>query len=472
MPRSVHKSESMGTDSVWRLLFRFSGPAIISMLVGASYNFIDAIWVGRLGTDALAALTLGHPMMMVMLSIVMGTGVGAASLIARRLGDGRHEEASRVASTTITILMLIGGLMTAISLPLLPSLLRLFGATDTVMPLARDYMSILIVFAAVNAFYMGMGTVVRAEGSPIYASIVHIIGMVCNIILDPLLIFGWGPFPEMGIAGAAIATVIARGIGAILYIYFFASGRSSAKFSLRYFIPDLKILKEIYRIGLPAIVRFGGFSVVMIFVNKVAIGFGVTTIAVIGVIFRTNSFARMPSMGISQGSLPLIGYNYGARKLNRVGEVFMKAMKASFAWGLLCALLVLFFPQQILSVFNSEPEFIRQGVPAMRLFAIVYLTMGIRQNAGSFFQGIGKGLPSLIIGLAREWLFILPLIYILSALIGRTGVWLTFPISDVLGAILAVVWIFVEARRMGLHFHLMYPRSSASIEEGETNNEQ
>ena len=174
-------------------------------------------------------------------------------------------------------------------------------------------------------------------------------------------------------------------------------------------------------------------------------------------------------MGISQGSLPLIGYNYGSRKLDRVGEVFMKAMKASFAWGLLCALIVLFFPVQILSVFNSEPEFLEQGVLAMRLFAIVYLTMGTRQNVGSFFQGIGKGLPSLIIGLAREFIFILPLVYMLSALIGRTGVWLTFPISDVLGAILALVWILVEARRMGLQFHLIYPKPSASIENGETN---
>ena len=294
MPRRVHKSESMGTDSIWRLLLRFSGPATIAMLVGSSYNIIDAIWVGDLGTDALAALTLGHPMMMIMLSIVMGTGVGSASLVARRLGEGRHEEASRVASTTITVLLIIGGLMTAITLPILPKLLRAFGATETVMPFAYDYMSILIIFAAVNAFYMGIGSVVRAEGSPIYASVVHVICVVGNIILDPLLIFGWGPFPQMGIAGAAAATVIARGIGAVLYIYFFASGKSSSKFRLSYFVPDMNILKEIYRVGVPAIVRFGGFSVVMIFVNKVAIGFGVTTIAVLGVIFRTNSFARMP----------------------------------------------------------------------------------------------------------------------------------------------------------------------------------
>ena len=447
----------MGTDSIWRLLFKFSGPATVAMLVGSSYSIVDAIWLGRLGTDALAAMTLSHPLMMIMLSIIMGTGVGSASLISRRLGAGQHKEASKVASTTITLLLITGGLMTAISLPLLPGLLSALGTTETVMPLAQNYLSILIIFAFIDAFYMGMGHIVRAEGSPVYASIVHIVAMIINIILDPLLIFGWGPFPEMGIAGAAVATVIARGIGAILYIYFFASGKSSASFSLRYFIPGLSILKEIYRVGFASILRHGGFSLLMILINRVAIGFGVTTVAILGVVFRTNSFARMPSMGISEGLLPLVGYNYGARNLYRVGEVFIKAMKASLLWGLFCALLAFFFPAQILSVFNSEPQFLEQGIPAMRLFAVVYLTMATRQNTSSFFQGVGKGLPALIIGLAREYLFMLPFIYIFPRMMGQMGVWVTFPVADVLGAILALVWIVLEARKMGVHFQLFYP---------------
>ncbi|MBT3362628.1 MAG: MATE family efflux transporter [Chloroflexi bacterium] len=467
MPRHIHKSAIMGTDSIWRLLLRFSGPATIAMIVGSSYTIVDTIWVGRLGTDALAAITLTHPLVMILLSIVMGTGVGSASLIARRLGSGQYQEASKVASTTMTLLLIIGGLATAITLPYLTGLLNILGASGSVLSFGQDYLYIILMFAVVETFYMGMGHVVRAEGSPMYASVVHIIGMLTNLVLDPILIFGWGPFPEMGIAGAATATVIARSIGAILYIYFFVSGRSSAKFRLSNFIPRLKVLWEIYRVGLPSILRFGGFSVLMIFINRVAVGFGVTIVAVMGVIFRTNSFARMPSLGITEGALPLIGYNYGAKNLNRVGEVFVKAMKASFIWGLLCALLALIFPKQILSVFNSEPQFVEQGIPAMRLFAIVYLTMGARQIPSAFFQGIGKGLPALIIGLAREYLFILPLIYILPRLMEQMGLWITFPVSDILGAVLGLSWVLFESRRMGIRFRFFYPSKRSATEVNE-----
>jgi len=463
MPRKVHKSAAMGTDTIWRLLFRFSGPAIIAMMVAASYHIVDTIYVGSLGTDALAAMTISQPIMLIFIAVESGSGIGAASLIARRLGEKRTDEASRVLCIAITLTIVLGGLMTAISLPLLNPILTVFGATETVLPLAHSYVSILIFFAVVDSFFMVMGAVIRSEGSPLFSSIVSITSALINIILDPVFIYGWGPAPEMGIAGAATATVIARSIGALLFITYFIRGKSSAHFRLRYFILKLSVLKEIYRVGFASMVRMGGWSILMIFVNRLAISFGVTTIAILGVINRANSFARMPSFGISQGMMPLVGYNFGAGNMNRAGEVFSKATRAALIWGTICAAVILIFPRQILSIFNSEAEFLAQGITAIRIFSLAYLTQGPYFNSSAFFQAIGKGIASLVIGVAREFLFILPLIYLLTYLLGQRGIWITFPMADIMAVCLALALVVTQARKLGIHFKLRYPQKTPVV---------
>jgi putative MATE family efflux protein len=447
----------MGTESIWRLLFRFSGPAIVAMLAAASYHIVDTIFVGRLGTESLAAMTISQPIMLIFIAIESGTGIGAASLIARRLGAGRADEANRVLSIAITLTVMLGGLLMAICLPQLNRILKAFGADATILPLAKSYIFILVAFVIIESYFMVMATIIRAEGSPLYSSVVSIIAALLNIVLDPIFIYGWGPWEPMGIAGAATATVIARSVGALLFIYYFVSGRSSAHFKLRYFLPNLSVIKEIYRVGIASMVRMGGWSLLMIFVNRLAISYGVTTIAILGVINRANSFARMPSFGISQGMLPLVGYNYGAKKMDRAGEVFSKATRAALVWGAICVSVILAFPAQILSIFNSEPDFLEDGVVAIRIFSVAYLTMGPYFNSSAFFQAIGKGLASLVVGVAREFLFILPLIYLLTYFYADLGIWITFPIADFLAVILALVWIVMQARRVGIHFHLRYP---------------
>ncbi|MBT3363314.1 MAG: MATE family efflux transporter [Chloroflexi bacterium] len=464
-PRSGHKSDIMGTDSVWRLLFRFSGPAIIAMMAAASYHIVDTIFIGHIpgaGKESLAAMTISQPIMLIFIALESGTGMGAASLIARKLGAGRPDEANRVLSIAMTLTIVLGGLMTAICLPLLNPILRGFGATETILPLATSYISILVIFAAVESYFMVMATIVRAEGSPLFSSVVSIITALFNIILDPIFIYGWGPAPEMGIAGAATATIIARSIGALLFVYYFVSGRSSAHFKWRYFLPKLSIVKEIYRVGIASMVRMGGWSILMIFVNRKAISYGETTLAILGVINRANSVARMPSFGISQGMMPLVGYNYGAGKMDRVGEVFSKATRAALAWGSVCVMVMLLFPEQILSIFNSEDDFLRDGIPAIRIFSVAYLTMGPYFNSSAFFQAIGRGWNSLMIGVAREFFFILPLIYLLTLFWGATGIWVTFPIADVLAIILAMVWVVTKSRKLGIHFHLRYPKKTTT----------
>ncbi len=454
------RAEAMGTDSIWRLLIRFGTPAIVSMLVASSYNVVDAIFVGRLGIDALAAITVSFPLMMIFMAIGIGTGTGAASAISRRLGAGEHEGASRVAGVTITTTLLLGALFTAIILPNLEGLFRLFKASDAVLPLAMDYMSILATWMVVAFFPMAIGTIIRAEGNPILPSVVMAASALLNIALDPLLIFGLGPFPEMGIAGAATATVIARTAGGLVIAGYFVTGRSAFRFRPSHFIPRLSILIEIYRIGAASIVRTAAMSMVIMVVNRTAAGFGDMPLAVLGVLFRGFSFVMMPAMGLGQAVLPLVGFNYGAGKLARAGEVVIKAAMASTVWGILAWVLVMAFPRQLVSIFSDDPAFVDLGASAVRIFALAFLFLGVHTPAGFFFQGIGKALPSLVLASSREILFLLPAALILPRIFGISGLWAAFPTADILSVATTITLTIYYFRKLGIPFRLRFPKTS------------
>ncbi len=427
----------------------------MSMVVAGSYNIVDAIFVGRLGSETLAALVVAFPLMMLFMGISMGTGVGAASLISRRLGAGDHEGANRVAGISITLAILVGALMTGICLPNLEALLRLLGASGSVLPLAKDYMSILVTFAVVNSFVLIMGPIIRAEGNPILSGTTMIISAVINIILDPILIFGLGPIPAMGLTGAATATVIGQGIGALIFLVYFISGRTSYRFRPGYFLLNLKILIEIYRVGIASIVRNTAGSLVMGLNNRIAASFGVIPLAVVGVVIRFARFTFMPTMGLGQGMIPLIGYNFGAKQKERVGEVVIKAGLASFAWGLLCWVVVMLLPSKLMSIFNADPQFLLEGAPGLRIFALLFFAVGIQRILSFFFQGIGKGLPSLALT-SSPFIFRLPGLLILPRIFGLTGLWVAFPVADALSIMLTLIWTGIEFRRQGISFRLRY----------------
>jgi len=454
--RVSNRAEAMGRGPIWRLLLRFSGPAIVSMIVAATYNIVDAIFVGRLGPEALGALTIAFPVMLIFMAILMGTGVGAASLISRRLGAGDREGTNRVAGVAITLTILLGTLMTIVVLPNLETLLRLFGASGSVLPLAKSYMSILATFAVVNAFSLIIGTIIRAEGNPILPATAMIVSAIINIALDPVLIFGLGPIPAMGVAGAATATVIGRSVGAVIFLVYFISGRTSYRFRPSYFLPRLRILIEIYRVGFASMVRMSAMSVVMALANRTAASFGIISLAVLGVMFRLARFVFMVNMGLGQGALPLIGYNFGAKQKERVGEIVTKAGLAGFIWGVLCWLIFMLFPSQVMSIFNTEPQFLLEGTQALRIFVLFFFAVGFQMVASFFFQGIGKGLPSLVLASARQVIFLVPGLLIFPRMFGLAGLWVAFPVADALSIVLTLIWTSIEFRRQGIHLRLRY----------------
>ena len=444
------RSEAMGRGKIWPLLWRFSAPAIVSMLVASSYNIVDAIFIGRLGPEALAALAIAFPLMIIYMAIGMGIAVGSASRISRYLGAGKRQEADMTVGAGITLFLILGALLTIVFYPNLENILRLFGADESVLTLALAYMKIETMFILLNFFMVVLAEIVRAEGSPVLSSAASIIAGVLNCIIDPFLIFGLGPFPEMGIAGAAVATTIGRGIVVVFLLFYLLSNRSSYKLRLSYFLPKLREYKEIMHIGFATMVRMSGGSIVQILAARSAASFGVIPLAVLGVIFRVVSFVFMPCMGIGQATMPLVGYNYGAKKNQRVGEIVVKAGIASTGWAILCWIVIMIATTAILSLFGNDAEYLSHGVWAFRIFAITFFTIGIQITVSSFFQGLGRALPALIVGSARQVIFLIPGILLLPRFFGLTGLWIAFPIADILGAVVSLVWVMAEFRRIGL----------------------
>jgi len=448
------RSESMGTEKISKLLLRFSGPAILAAETSAFYNLFDAIWCGRLGAEAVAGLSVGNPLMSIYRAVGGGIGIGAASLIARDLGAGKKEETNRAVGSSISFFFIISGLMTIICLMNLEFLLRVFGANDTVLPYAQSYMFIETLSLSVDFFLIVLVELVRVGGSPSLASIGMIIASVMDLIWSPILVFGLGPIPTMGIAGAALGTTIGRTVGVSVLLLYLVSGRSIYQFKASYFKPDLRIVTEIYHVGISSTVMAAAASISQTIANNVAASFGIIPLAVIGVVFKVNMVVFAVCMGIGQGMLPLVGYNYGAQKKERVGEIVVKAGLISFSWGVFCWALVTMLPTQIMSLFGTDSSFYAEGALALRMLALGFFTVGLQNNLRAFFQGIGKAIPSLVVSSSRQLLFLIPCLLILPRMLGSTGLWAAYPTADLLSLVLSLTWTIITFRSLKIPLRL------------------
>jgi len=446
------RTEAMGRDKISKLLLRFSGPAILANETSAGYNLFDAIWCGRLSTEAVAALAVANPLMAIYRAVGAGIGVGATSLIARNLGAGKKEETNRTAGCSISFFFIVSGLMTIICLLNLSTLLRLFGADDSVLPFAEAYMFVETCSIAVDFFLLVLVELVRVGGSPMVASAGLIIAGLMDLVWSPILVLGFGPFPALGIAGAALGTTVGRGIGVSILLIYLGLGRSIYRFKPSYFLPNLRIVIEIYRVGISQTVRASSASISLAIANNVAASFGVVPLAVLGVLFKVNMLVFAFCMGIGQGMLPLVGYNFGAQKKERVGEAVVKAGLISFTWGALCWVVVTLFSAQIMSLFGTDPNFLAGGTPALRVFALGFFAVGVQNNLSFFFQGIGRGVQSLVVASSRNLIFLIPCLLIMPSIFGLTGLWIAYPIADALSVALTLAWTVVAFRSLEIPF--------------------
>lgn len=424
----------MGTMPVRKLLLSMAWPAILSMTINALYNIVDSIFVSRISEDALTAVSLVNPIQMLIIALSVGSGVGINSLIARRLGAKKQEEADKAASTGIRIglfnylVFLITGLFLV-----KPFVLGYAEGETYIFDAACQYMSIICIGSVFVNIQVVLEKILQSTGNMIAPMCCSLTGAVVNIILDPIFIFGLLGLPEMGVAGAAIATVIGQLCGMLMGVTIMLKGRHLVNVRLKGFKMDWSIVKDIYKVGFPSIVMQSIGSVMIIFYNMILVAYSTTAVAVLGIYFKIQSFVFMPVFGLNQGAMPIMGYNYGARDRARLMSTYKEALKVAVIVMTLGTLIFHLFPGQLLTMFDASKDMLAMGIPALRIISLCFIPAAFGIITGTLFQGTGHGMLSLYVSLIRQLLGILPMAYVLIRIGGVTLSWAAFPLAEVLG---------------------------------------
>lgn len=439
------QENKMGTKPMLPLLLSMSLPAMFSMLVQALYNIVDSIFVSRLGVNALAAVSLAFPVQTLMISVGVGTGVGINSLISRRLGEHKFEEANKAATHGIFlgifswIPFLIFGLL--FSAPFM----RAFSSNEQVIEMGIDYLSIVTIFSLACLVEICCEKTLQATGNMIFPMLFQLSGAITNIILDPIFIFGLIGVPAMGVAGAAIATVLGQVVSLIFAVIILFTQEHHVKIELKGFHFEWNTIRDIYAVGLPSIVMQAISSFLNMGLNGILAGFSDTAVAVLGAYYKLQSFIFMPAFGLNQGLMPVMGYNYGARKKARLLSAIK--MGAVAMVGIMVIGLIIFqvFPDQLLNIFKeagqeaADAELLRIGRPALRIISICFVPAAIGILFSTAFQATGMGMRSLIISLLRQMILLLPAAWLLSLTGEVTNVWFAFPIAEAVACVISIL---------------------------------
>ncbi|MEE8440120.1 MAG: MATE family efflux transporter [Spirochaetia bacterium] len=441
-----HRNEELlGTEKIGRLLARMSVPAMFAMFINALYNVVDTIFIGRgVGALAIGGLTVAFPYQIFVIAVALMLGTGAASVVSRALGAGDHERAGLTTGTTIAFAAFCGVVLATVAFTLTDPILRLFGASEQLLPYATEYFTTVLFGTPFIVVAMAANNLIRAEGNAKVSMLVMLVGAVANIVLDPILIFGFG----LGIRGAALATVIGQALSLLVTVAYFGSGRSTLDLRVRHLLPKARLLRPVLAMGLPAFIRQFGGSFLLVLVNNAALHYGGDlAIAAFGAINRLLIFALMPIFGLAQGYQPIAGYNYGAGRMDRVKQsTRITGMVAVAVTGFFFVVMVA-FPRSLLSVFTDSVTMLNIAVPAMRRVVFVLPLVGLQVVGGTFFLAVGKAVPALFLGMLRQIILLIPMVAILPSLFGLDGLWIAFPIADTLAAIVTMGWLALFMRR-------------------------
>jgi len=426
MESQIKKAKMMGEEKISKLLMKLALPAIIGMLVTAIYNIVDTIFVGQLGTSAIGAASVAYPLFMLISAVGLMYGIGSASYVSRLLGENKKDQADKTTSTTFFTSLLSGLVLTGIIFLFLEPILKMFGASETIMPYAMDYSKVLVIGAVFTVLNMTMNNLLRAEGSAKFSMIALVTGAVLNIFLDPLFIFTF----DMGIAGAALATILAQAVSTVLLLSYFLKGKSYIKISPKLITFSKEIYTEIFKIGIPTFIRQFLLSVSMGLINTAAIPYGDAAVASIGITNRVFSLGAMVIFGYSQGFQPVAGFNYGAGKLDRLKESIKLSLKWTTMFTTLTAITFIVFAEPIIGVFSNDSAVIEIGSKALRAISFLFPMFGFQTVYATLFQALGKGKQAGVLSLARQGIFLIPAIMTLPGLFGLSGVIYSQPLAD------------------------------------------
>jgi len=440
-----NSTELLGTLPISKLLLQQAIPASIGILVMSLNILIDTIFVGRwIGSNAIAAINVVLPVSFFIAALGMSIGVGGASVISRSLGEKNLFKASHTFANQITLTLIITVLVVILGLLFVDAILPVFGGKGALFSYAKTYYLIVMYGVPVLAFCMMANNSIRAEGKPKIAMYAMLLPSVSNLTLDYLFIniFDWG------MMGAAWATTLSYGVCATYILYFFLSGKSVLRPQLGAFVLQLDLVKEIGSLGSVTLVRQAMVSITVLLVNNILFSFGgESSITVYAILSRMLMFATFPIFGITQGFLPIAGYNYGAKNWKRVRKTINTSILYASALATSVFVLIVIFSESIPQIFSDDIRVSQQTPQALRYVFMALPIIGVQLIGAAYFQAIGKAMPALLLTLSRQGLFFIPLLYILTPIYGVVGVWISFPIADVLSTLVTVFFLNKAIRK-------------------------
>lgn len=439
--QTASSQNKMGTMPIMPLIINMSLPMMVAMLVQALYNVVDSIFVAKLGEDALTAVSLAFPVQNLMISFGVGTAIGVATLMSTRLGEGKQTSVDRYAMNGIFLALCTYIVFAVLGVLFLRKYLQSQTSSESIVDFGEQYLSICLnvgigLFASVM-----LDRLLQATGRTSLSMIAQMIGAVFNIIFDPLLIFGLGPFPRMGIAGAAWATVIGQVLGAVGSLYLNLKHNPDVHYKWSGIIPVPHAIKHIYIIAVPSILLSSITSVVVYFFNIILGFFSTTAIAVYGVYFKLQSFIFMPVFGLNNGIIPIVAYNYGARHKQRIHDTIKGALIIAEIIMATGALIFELFPKQLFGFFNASPDMLKIGVPCFRIIAISFFGAAVGITCGAVLQAFGSAVLSATISFMRQAVVLLPSAYLLSRTGDVNNVWWSLPIAEIMSFSLSIIFL-------------------------------
>lgn len=450
MPEETLRENKMGTMPENKLLLSMAVPMMISMLVQALYNIVDSIFVSRICEDALTAVSMAFPLQNIIISIAVGFGVGINALLSRALGQKNAERVNQVAVNGLLLallsylLVLVGGLIG------IRAYMRAQTDIESIVEYGITYLNICVLCSFGVFCEITFERFLQATGRTIYSMVTQLAGAITNIILDPILIFGLLGFPKMGIAGAAWATVIGQCLGAVVAVILNHTKNPEIHLRLRHIRPSGKLMGEITAISIPSIIMSCISSLTCFIMNLILITFSSTAVAVFGVYFKLQSFVFMPVFGLNNGMVPIIAYNYGAQKPERIHKTIRLGMLYAVMIMALGFLVFQLIPKELLSMFDASDAMLEIGAPALRIMSLAFVFAGVGIASSSACQAFGYSVYSMLISIARQIVVLIPAAYLLSLTGVLRGVWFAFPIAEIVSLFLSLFFLRTTLKKTGM----------------------
>ena len=437
----------MKEKPVFPLIMSMALPMVISMLVNSLYNIVDSYFVAKISEDAMTALSLVYPVQNFINAVAIGFGIGINALIAFYLGAGNNKAADAAATRGTILTSIHGILMTVVCIAFMPHFLRFFTKDRYILDLGLRYSNIVFAFSIIIALNLSFEKIFQAVGKMKVTMIALMCGCLTNIFLDPVMIFGLGPFPEMGIEGAALATGIGQVVNLVIYLAVYRLRPIHVRIKKDYLKPDKGIDLRLYSIGIPAALNLALPSLLISVLNSLLAAFSQSYVVILGIYYKLQTFLYLPASGIVQGMRPVIGYNYGAQEYRRVRRIYLVTLAMSSVIMIAGTAICLSVPERLMEMFTSNPETVRAGETALRIISAGFLVSAVSVTSSGALEGLGKGTASLVISLCRYVLIILPAAFILSRILGASGVWHAFWIAE---AVTAVVSFLISKKKVYL----------------------